>query len=98
MINSLSDDAEDDQEEMICLVKYSQHPMSWMEVKQESSVDDTCRKLIAWFALPLKQEVTDEVLNLFHRYKKNLSVQDGVILYKERVLTPSKQRHRILDT
>ena len=79
MTNSPFAEAENESEELICLVKDSQYPLSWMEVKQESSIDDTCRKLIAWVTDSSKNEIEDESLKQFRRYKTDLLVQDGVV-------------------
>ena len=102
MINSLSAEFEDDSEEMISLVSDARHPLSWMEVKQESSVDSTCKGLIAWLSQgsngSVENESADESLKQFRRYRADLSVQDGVVLYKERLFIPNRLRQRVLDT
>lgn len=102
MINSVTEECEDDLEEMICLVRDARHPLSWMEVKQESSADSTCQGLIAWISQgangSVESKIEDDSLKQFQRYRADLSVQDGVILYKGRLLIPNKLRQRVLDT
>ena len=73
--------------------------ITWEDVKKATESDQTCKLLRAWMtgADPGLTELSEEV-KPFHRYKSELSIEDGVILFGNRMLIPNALRPLVLHT
>ena len=92
-------DQNDSLEEEVNTIGTAAGKITWDDVKHATAKDETCRIIQNWL---LSNEDTDgavdDEIKPFKRYRPHLMVEDGVILYKDRIFIPTPLRETILQT
>ena len=73
--------------------------VTWERVVDESKKDETTKRLVGFVAsgFPRSKIEMPTELSEFWDYRDHLTVIDGVVIYKDRILIPYSLRRRILD-
>ena len=70
--------------------------ISWDKVASETQQDPVLSELVK--AINEEFQGSYQRLDQFMRYKQTLFIQDGVIIYQDRVVIPQSLRYSVLDT
>ena len=83
---------------MLSSIKYQSLPIGWEDIKEATQTDRELQEVIKWLKGGcIKDDILESVKH-FHTLGKELSVSDEVLMYKQRIVIPSKYRRAVLDT
>ena len=93
------DEQSDDKDDGVHAIGTTSGRITWEDVKKATESDHTCKLIRDWIT-GADQNSTElpEEIKPFQRYKPELSVEDGVLLYKDRMFIPSALRDSVLQT
>ena len=85
-------------DEVLSSVKFHSSPIGWEDIKEATREDQELQEVIKWLNSGcIKNAIPDSVKH-FQSLGKQLVMSDGVLMYNQRIVVPSKYRQAILDT
>ena len=74
--------------------------VTWDNVREQTTSDPTMRQLhdTILMGFPEDSRSMPELTRIYHQYRSDLSIVEGVILYQDRIVIPPSLRDQVLET
>ena len=74
--------------------------VTWDNVREQTTSDPTMRYLhdTILMGFPEDSRIMPELTRVYHQYRSDLSIVEGVILYQDRIVIPPSLRDQVLET
>ena len=74
--------------------------VTWDNVREQTTSDPTMRQLhdTILMGFPEDSRSMPELTRIYHQYRSDLSIAEGVILYQDRIVIPPSLRDQVLET
>ena len=74
--------------------------VTWDNVREQTTSDPTMRHLhdMILMGFPEDSRIMPELTRIYHQYRSDLSIVEGVILYQDRIVIPPSLRDQVLET
>ena len=74
--------------------------VTWDNVREQTTSDPTMRQLhdTILMGFPEDSRSMPELTRIYHQYRFDLSIVEGVVLYQDRIVIPPSLRDQVLET